>query len=105
MSTVTELMTVAEAAEFAGVQPRSIYYHIAQSGKLFAVHQGNVIKVQKSNLMELYPARIAGTKQKLKATRATRESVIDQVADLIAQQIVEGNMTEATHLFNLAKLI
>lgn len=105
MSTVSELMTVSEAAEFAGVTSRSIYYHISNSGKLFPVHQGTTIKIQKSNLMELYPARNPGVKQKVRDTRATRESVIGQVADLIAQQVVNGNMTEATNLLNLAKFI
>ena len=105
MSTVSELMTVSEAAEFAGVHVRSIYYHLAKSRKLFPVNKNNLTYVQKENLLNLYPARSAGNKQKLTEKVPTRETFVNQVSDMIAQEIVHGNIVEATRLFNIVKNI
>nr|QMP83790.1 MAG: hypothetical protein [Caudoviricetes sp.] len=98
------LMTVAEAAEFAGVCTRSIYYHLNKSFKLYPIYD-DVLKVEKNNLMQLYPARNAGRKQKLKHIIPNREYMINQVMEQLTQEIYNGDTVKATKLFNIVKNI
>lgn len=88
---MSTFVTVAEAADFAGVTPRSIYYHISKSRKLYPITVNGVLMILEDELRTLYPARQAGRKQFLKDQPETRESLIIQITNMITANAIAGD--------------
>jgi AcrR family transcriptional regulator len=100
-----KFLSVSEAADFAGVNVRSIYYHISTSKKLYPIVEDSIWKVSIQNLLELYPPRNAGKKQKLKVSMETRESTIRNLLSQIEQELLAGNTYDAQRLFTASKRV
>ena len=100
-----EFMTVVEAAEFTGVTPRSIYYHITKSKKLFPINDGGIIKVMKEELYKLYPQRSAGRKQFLVDHAQTREGLIIEISNLISANAIAGEIHRVESLTQALKYV
>jgi len=101
---MSTLMSVVDAASFAGVSVKTIYYHLNTSKKLHPIFDGYNTKVLKTQLLQLYPARVAGSKQFL-CSGSRREAVINEVTSLIIENATLGNMYVVQNLAHSLKKI
>jgi hypothetical protein len=101
---MSTLMSVADAASFAGVSVRTIYYHLKTSKKLHPIFDGYNTKVLKSQLLQLYPARGAGSKQFL-CSGSRRGAVINEITSLIVDNAKQGNLYVVQNLAYSLKTI
>lgn len=87
-------LTIAQAAESAGVTRRTINYHIKKSKKLYPITVDGEILIFDKDLLELYPARPAGKKQFIQPQQKTKVGAVLSIAELITESAKNDNMVD-----------